>query len=85
MGYTKVVVTIRRKESKIFNDAVQIGNVRAKEEGWQNPQAGRVYDIRGFCPTLNTMQGGCRQPIVIIPIMEDDNDNKKSMGNGTKG
>lgn len=59
-----------------FDDVKQIGNVREKENGWKNPQAGRVYDMRGLCPTLNTMQGGCRQPLVIIPIIEkgDNND-----------
>ena len=28
-------------------------------------QNGRVYDINGISPTLNTMQGGCRQPKII--------------------
>lgn len=51
----------------------QIGNVRAKETGWSNPQAGRTYDARSLCPTLNTMQGGCRQPIVAIPVLYEDN------------
>ena len=49
-----------------IDDVKQLGNVREKATGWTNPQAGRVYDARGYCPTLNTMQGGCRQPIVVI-------------------
>lgn len=50
------------------DEVIQIGNVRADEsrKGWKNPQAGRVYDANGICPTLNTMQGGCRQPIVLL-------------------
>ena len=64
----------RLKFNEKFDGVKQIGNVRAKENGWKNPQAGRVYDARGFCPTLNTMQGGCRQPIVIIPLLEEDGD-----------
>lgn len=31
-----------------------------------NPQAGRVYNPEGICPTLDTMQGGNRQPKVLI-------------------
>lgn len=55
---------------------MQIGNVRADEtrKGWKNPQAGRVYDIHGMCPTLNTMQGGCRQPIVLLGEKEEQDD-----------
>ena len=32
----------------------------------ENPNQGRVYDIRGISPTLSTMQGGGREPMVII-------------------
>lgn len=46
----------------------QIGNVREGKGKWDNPQAGRVYDAGGYCPTLNTMKGGCRQPIVPVPV-----------------
>lgn len=31
-----------------------------------NPQAWRVYNPEGICPTLDTMQGGNRQPKVLI-------------------
>lgn len=31
-----------------------------------NPQAGRVYNPKGICPTLDTMQGGNRQPKIVI-------------------
>ena len=30
-------------------------------------QAGSVWDIEGLCPTLDTMQGGYRQPCIEIP------------------
>lgn len=32
----------------------------------QKHQAGSVYDVRGICPTLDTMQGGYRQPLVEV-------------------
>lgn len=44
-------------------------------------QAGSVYDKNGLCPTLDTMQGGWRQPSVII----DDFNNRKRAGQDTIG
>lgn len=41
----------------------QIGNF--SESKRSNPNTNRVYDKSGLCPTLNTMQGGNRQPMVI--------------------
>lgn len=31
-----------------------------------NHQAGSVYDIEGLCPTLDTMQGGYRMPLLLV-------------------
>ena len=45
---------------------LQVGNYREKEEGFTNPQTGRVYSADGCSPTLNTMQGGDRQPKIIV-------------------
>ena len=42
----------------------QPGNI-AEEKNFKNPQAGRVYDSNGISPTLNTTQGGNRQPKII--------------------
>ena len=36
---------------------IQIGNL-IDEKNFSNPQCGRVYSVRGICPTINTMQGG---------------------------
>lgn len=41
----------------------QIGNF--SESKRSNPNTNRVYDKSGLSPTLNTMQGGNRQPMVI--------------------
>lgn len=47
----------------------QIGNI-AETKGFANPQTGRVYDIMGSSPTLNTMQGGQREPKILEPMLQ---------------
>ena len=32
----------------------------------ENPNQGRLYDTEGLCPTLGAMQGGNRQPFVMV-------------------
>lgn len=44
----------------------QIGNLSESSSFGGNPQAGRVYSIDGVSPTLNTMQGGGREPKIMI-------------------
>lgn len=44
----------------------QIGNLSDSGSFGGNPQAGRVYSIEGISPTLNTMQGGGREPKIMI-------------------
>ncbi|QEA43275.1 DNA cytosine methyltransferase [Leuconostoc lactis] len=44
----------------------QIGNISDKDNFGGNPQTGRVYGINGLSPTLNTMQGGGREPKVMV-------------------
>lgn len=48
-------------ESKI----IQLGNYREPSGKFDNPQTGRVYSPDGISPTLNTMQGGDRQPKIL--------------------
>jgi DNA (cytosine-5)-methyltransferase 1 len=43
----------------------QVGNYMNTTSFGGNPQCGRVYNSEGISPTLNTMQGGDRQPKVI--------------------
>ena len=43
----------------------QIGNLR-ESKTIDNPQRGRVYDSSGLSPTLNTMQGGDGQPMIVV-------------------
>lgn len=50
----------------VLMEVIQIGNI-AEEKNFSNPQTGRIYDVGGGCsPTLSTMQGGNREPKVIV-------------------
>lgn len=54
------------------SDVVQIGNLRSDNgRSFTNPQYGRVYSSGGICPTLLTMQGGDRQPKVVVEKRAD--------------
>lgn len=55
-------------ENKATNRASikQVGNVNNSTSFGGNPQTGRVYDAVGLSPTLNTMQGGGREPKVLV-------------------
>ena len=48
------------------NQAVvqQVGNI-VSTGNWDNPERGRVYSDSGLSPTLNTMQGGGREPKIL--------------------
>lgn len=54
----------------------QIGNINNSTSFGGNPQTGRIYDIEGISPTLNTMQGGGREPKVMV-IDDQGRKNKK--------
>jgi len=43
----------------------QIGNI-ANKSSWDNPQSGKIYDVNGLSPCLNTMQGGGLEPKTLI-------------------
>ena len=55
-------------ENKSTNRASikQLGNLNNSTSFGGNPQTGRVYDVDGLSPTLNTMQGGGREPKVLV-------------------
>lgn len=46
---------------------LQVGNlVDDKNRKFKNPQVGRVYLDSGISPTLTTLQGGNREPKIIV-------------------
>lgn len=46
-----------------MSEVIQLGNCMPGKR--ENPNQGRVYDIKGICPTLTGMTGGNRQPMII--------------------
>lgn len=59
----------------------QIGNVSKSKSFGGNPQVGRVYATDGLAPTLNTMQGGGREPKILVkPCLTPDRINKRQHG-----
>lgn len=44
----------------------QVGNISDSDAYGGNTQIGRVYDPTGMAPTLSTMQGGGREPKIIV-------------------
>ena len=60
----------------------QIGNI-ADGSSWDNPQAGRIYDTDGCCPTINTCQGGQREPKIICAMRGRNPDNPSDRTTGS--
>lgn len=62
------VFPIRREDEKLNTNGEikQIGNIGKSDNFGGNPQVTRVYDINGIPPTLNTMQGGGREPKILV-------------------
>ncbi|QNQ83776.1 DNA (cytosine-5-)-methyltransferase [Lactobacillus sp. PV037] len=59
----------------------QVENIKDTSSFGGNPQTGRVYDPKGLSPTLNTMQGGGREPKIIVkPVLTPDRINKRQNG-----
>lgn len=70
-------------ENKEFNthgEINQVGNIGKSDNFGGNPQVTRVYDINGISPTLNTMQGGGREPKIVVPVLTPDRVEKRQNG-----
>lgn len=66
---------------KVATEVKQVGNISHSTSFGGNPQTGRVYDESGLSPTLNTMQGGGREPKVLVePCLTPDRVNKRQNG-----
>nr|DAK27860.1 MAG TPA: Cytosine specific methyltransferase [Caudoviricetes sp.] len=53
-------------ETRTDKSIIQLGNIKKTESFGGNPQCGRVYSPTGLAPCLNTMQGGQREPKILI-------------------
>ena len=67
-GSGRKVFPIRRANSKAIK---QIGNI-ADTGNFINPQRGRVYNVDGVSPCLNTCQGGGLEPKVFIDLSREN-------------
>lgn len=59
-GVTRTLLARDYKDPK----CVQVGQIYGTERE-PNPQAGRVYDSNGISPTMDTCQGGNREPKIV--------------------
>ena len=59
-GSSKTLLARDWKDPKCIQVAQIYGSEREP-----NPQAGRVYDQEGICPTMSTMQGGNQEPKIV--------------------
>ena len=76
------VFPIRGKDEKFNTDGEinQVGNIGKSDNFGGNPQVTRVYDINGISPTFNTMQGGGREPKIVVPVLTPDRVEKRQNG-----
>ena len=76
------VFPIRGKDEKFNTDGEinQVGNIGKSDNFGGNPKVTRVYDINGISPTLNTMQGGGREPKIVVPVLTPDRVEKRQNG-----
>lgn len=66
----------------VMAEVKQIGNI-AEEKNFSNPQIGRIYDVGGCSPTLSTMQGGGREPKIIVAMRGRNPDNPSDRAAGS--
>lgn len=74
------IVRKSREADKSDKKIKQVGNISSLKSFGGNPQVGRVYDPSGISPTLNTMQGGGREPKNAIPVLTPDRIKKRQNG-----
>ena len=80
----KVFPIIRKSQENSSGTPVkihQVGQLNKTESFGGNPQVGRVYATDGLAPTLNTMQGGGREPKILVrACLTPDRINKRQQG-----
>ena len=52
---------------------IQVGNLYPDTPRFKNRTSGRVYDINGISPCINTCGGGDREPKIVVYEQEDNN------------
>jgi DNA (cytosine-5)-methyltransferase 1 len=64
-GCSNTITTVAKDNYVVEPSVKQVGNIMETDSFGGNPQCGRVYSDSGLSPTLNTMQGGGREPKII--------------------
>ncbi len=62
-GYEEYELTELSSKQSLGCRVIQIGNLFGMKD---NPMWGRIYDPQGLAPTLSTMQGGYRVPMIAV-------------------
>lgn len=65
LGVDGICSCLTATDYKQPKQILQVGNLKTDSKR-KDPQVGRVYSPCGICPSLNTMQGGQREPKVLI-------------------
>ncbi|EDN7323725.1 DNA (cytosine-5-)-methyltransferase [Listeria monocytogenes] len=63
--------TITQNDIKVMNDPKKV------RDQLKYDSISRFYDISGIAPTLDTMQGGNREPKIAIPVLTPDRQEKR--------
>lgn len=61
-GISNTLTCVPKDNYVVEPSVKQVGNIMETDSFGGNPQCGRVYSDDGISPTLNTMQGGGREP-----------------------
>jgi hypothetical protein len=56
-------------------EVIQVGNIYPDTPTFKNRTMGRVYDIEGLAPTINTCGGGGREPKIVVYEERDNSSN----------
>jgi DNA (cytosine-5)-methyltransferase 1 len=64
-GCCNTITSVQKDNWVIEPRVMQVGNIVETDSFGGNPQCGRVYSADGCSPTLNTMQGGGREPKIV--------------------
>lgn len=63
-----ILATHYKDPPKILEERMEIkeiGNLKEGQQSWKSPQTGRVYDVTGISPTLNTCGGGGHEVKIV--------------------
>lgn len=65
-GEPMFTLTSQDRHGVVINESIRLGGLF---DGETKHQAGSVWDTKGLAPTLDTMQGGYRQPCIVDKVV----------------